>query len=68
MGIALICSLTYIGLGILFKGSETVVTRMEDRATESRIHAKEKDCERAKLNHQKLPSDKSKLALGQACT
>lgn len=40
-GIALICYLTYIGLGILFKSGETVVNRMEDRAAAIKKKAEE---------------------------
>lgn len=66
-GIALICYLTYIGLGILLKGGETVVNRMEDRATKSRDEAKDKDCEIAKINYQKLPSEKNRSTAEAAC-
>lgn len=38
IGIALICYLTYIGLGALFKGGETVANRMEDRASNARTN------------------------------
>ncbi len=68
VGLVLIGWLTYIGLGILFKGGETVVNRMEDRAIKSREEAKAKDCERAKLNYQNYPSEKTKLALDKVCT
>ncbi len=36
VGLVLIGWLTYIGLGILFKGGETVKNRMEDRAAKPR--------------------------------
>jgi hypothetical protein len=39
-------SVTYIGLGILFKTNETVVTRMEDRAEKSREEDKAKECDK----------------------
>lgn len=56
----LIFYLTYIGLGILFKGGETVVNRMEARAAKAREEAEIKVCEKAKLNFQKAPSEKLK--------
>lgn len=61
IGLALVCYLTYIGLGLLFKGGETVIDRMEERA------AKAKDCERAKLNYQKSPSEKLKATVDAVC-
>lgn len=67
IGIALIFYLAYVGLGILFKGGETVVNRMEDRATKSREGAKAKGCERAKLKYKNSPSEKARLSMEQAC-
>lgn len=63
----LIGALAYTGLGILFNAGDTVTNRMEERAAKSREAAKAKDCERAKLNYQKSPTEKSQLAVSAVC-
>lgn len=61
VGLVLIGWLTYIGLGILFKGGETVKNRMEERATTPK--ASKDECERAKKLEIELVLMKEKYRL-----
>lgn len=67
VGLILIGWLLYIGVGILFNTSNSVIHRMNDRAEESRREAKIKDCERAKLNYKSYPSEKTKSDIFKSC-
>lgn len=68
VGLVLIGWLAHIGLGILFKGGETVKNRMEERAVKSREETRVKACEKTTLKFQNYSPEKSKIAIESFCT
>ena len=67
IGVLLCVGLAFVGLSNLQRAGDTVIHRMDEKALKLKAEALKNDCERAKSNYQKTPSEINKNAAKSVC-